>query len=875
MMAYNFHRVFILLLFVFFQLAGRAAAASLPIAQKTLDNGLTVLVTEMPTSDMVSVYGLVRAGSATEGDYLGAGTSHFLEHMTFKTTANRGVGEVAADIQAVGGTINATTSMDQTIFIITVPAAEVATAVDVLADQLFHMTLDDAEFAKEREVIFNEMRMNNDNPERRISRMTFENVYRVHPYRLPVIGHRELFEKVTKDELMAYYKANYIPDNIVVSVAGNVRAKQAFALIEEKFASMPRGRPVVRNLPEEPEQLTPRLLEETYPTEITRLTLAYPSVSMLSRDLFALDVLSMVLGQGRASRLFQKLYKQDQTVKSISSWNYTPFDKGVFVVEAELDAANVQAAMAAIKSEILKIQKTGITNNELEKAKRQVLIGHVKSQQTTDAVAYQTAVDQAFTGDAHFSERYVKQVAAVTADDVKRVADQYLTESRLNVTILWPEKDAGQAQAAAASGVKAEIQKVTLPNGMRVLLRNDPTFPLVSVRLVLQGGTRLENDDNNGLSELFSETWVRASKSYDVNELDELVESYGMSFSGYAGRNSIGINMGFLSADWQKGMDVLYDIVRNPAFPEEEIEKVRKDMLVVLKRQNDSIFHVAARLMRESLFAGHPFRLNVEGREESIARLSRQDVLDYYHKVVVPANMVLAVYGDISTSELLKYIEKTFGSAVGAAPDLPLIEPVPIAQRVDLAGTMPKEQAMVLFGFQADTIYSARRYALEALVEVLGSSFNGRLFQNIRETQGKAYTLGGSYLPGLDAGMVYFYALTDPGAVEEVKALVEAEITRLKTGGITPEELKEFQTYLKGSFTGGLQTNADLAFTTALDDLYGLGYQSYKGYYAGIDSVNAEQVRDLAGQYLDLERAVVVVIKPSAVESGENNLQPQ
>ena len=196
------------------------SASAIEALRVELDNGMVVLVAEKPDSPIVAVYGLVKTGSATEGEFLGTGVSHYLEHMLFKGTENRGVGEIAGKIQAVGGSINAATGRDYTIYTINVPYDQFAIAIDILADVLRNATLDPEEAAKERDVILNEMRMHNDNPDRKLSEVTSKNIYLNHPYRHPVIGYEELFKGLTPDSLRQYYKKHYVPNNIVVTIAG-------------------------------------------------------------------------------------------------------------------------------------------------------------------------------------------------------------------------------------------------------------------------------------------------------------------------------------------------------------------------------------------------------------------------------------------------------------------------------------------------------------------------------------------------------------------------------------------------------------------------------------------------------------------------------
>jgi len=295
-----------------------------------LDNGLTVLIREMPQNSMVSVYALVKTGSATEGEFLGTGISHFLEHMLFKGTEKRDTRQIPAEIQAVGGSINASTSHDFTIYTITVPFESFDTALDVLSDMLMNSKMDPEEIEKERQVIFKEMKLHNDNPGRRLSRLSFESIYNQHPYRHPVIGYKSLLAEISNEDLVDYYRLHYAPNNIILSVAGNIRANEVVAKIEETFKNFQRKRYVPRDVLPEPQQISFRRYEEEYPnTDLTRLSLSFSGVSLLDGDLYALDVLAQILGEGGSSRLFLDLYKKQGLVYSISASNFTPVDRGV------------------------------------------------------------------------------------------------------------------------------------------------------------------------------------------------------------------------------------------------------------------------------------------------------------------------------------------------------------------------------------------------------------------------------------------------------------------------------------------------------------------------------------------------------------------
>lgn len=827
-----------------------------------LDNGLTVLIREMPASPVVSVYALIQTGSATEGEYLGTGISHFLEHMLFKGTAQRAVGEIAAQIQAVGGTINAMTGMDYTMYTITVPFGVFDTALDVLSDMLMNSVMDPEEMEKEREVIFGEMRLYKDNPDRQISRLVFQNAYIRHPYRHPIIGYEELLAKVTRQDLLDYYHSHYAPNNMILSVAGHTDTTAILPKIQEAFKDFKPQRYISRDLPLEPPQISRRRYEEEYPTQLTRFAMAFPGVGLLDRDLYALDVLAMILGEGESSRLYLSVYKKKGLVHQISASNFTPADQGLFEIDGLLEEERVQEAVGAVLDEIELIQKEGVKKEELEKAKRQVLSEHIFHYQRASHVTYAQAVDEAFAGDYLFSEKYVEAVRKIRNEDIQRVARQYLIDSAMTIVVLKPKSEEKTEETDKQKVESAEIQKHVLDNGLKVLLKRDSTLPLVCLRLSLQGGVRQEEAALNGLSTMTAQMWTKGTRSKSAQEIAEETESLGMILNTFSGKNSFGLSLECLSEDWETAVKLLEDLMKNPVFPDAEIEKVKEEMRTVVRQREDNISSVTSLALKGLLFTRHPLRLDEYGTLETIDRTTREDVVDFYTRLAAPENMVLSVFGDIEQEEVLATLQKRFGSLPLRAVPLKSVHEDPPLEPREKTLFMDKEQAMVMFGFHGVEVGHKDRYGLDVLTAVLGSSFSGRLFNQIREQLGQAYALGGDLEPSLDTGFIYFYVLTTDDQVAAVNKILRAEIQKLQTVKVSDAELQGIKTYLEGTFKTALETNSSLSLASSLDELYGLGYQYYQHYGEGIDGVTAEDIQRLARQYLDLQRVVIVTTRP-------------
>lgn len=850
----------------------RMAAAETVTSKYILDNGMTVLISEMPSTPVVAVQALVKSGSATEGSFLGCGITHFIEHMLFKGTRKRGPGQISKEVKSLGGIINASTSFDDTFFTIELPQESWERAVDILSDMLMDAAFDPQEVERERDVILGEIRLYNDSPDHLLSQLVFSNVFTRHPYRHPIIGYEPLFKSITRDDLLTYYQKTYVPNNIVVTVAGNIKAPEALDQIKKAFKDFkPRPYPL-RNLPSEPAQLTMRQCAQEYETNLTRLSLAFQGVGMANEDMFALDVLSMIMGQGESSRLYSEVLNKKSLVYSISSGNFTPMDQGLFEISCLLEEKNVDQALAAIKEQIALIQKGGVSAGELQKAKRQVLSRYLSGRQTAADVAEDAASNEAFIGDFDFSKKYVKAIATLTADDIKMVANKYLIDRYLTVAILRPRAQKVISPQETKPVMAPEIQKISLDNGMTVLLKEDHTFPLVSIRLSLQGGLRQELEGKNGVSNLMADLWTKGTVSRNSEQIAQSVEARGMGLGGFSGQNSFGLSADFLSEDIEFCFLLLEDLIKNPTFPQDELLKSKEQTKSAIQARDDNILSVASRNVKETLFLKHPYRNDILGTLLTVDAITREDIVDFYRKLCVPNNMVFSVFGDFNSQEVLKSIKARF-AALGKK-DILLQSPTeaPVEAPREKEVRLPKKQAVMAMGFQGPKLSDPDIYAMEVLSSILNSPLSGRLFTKVRDELGRAYTLGGSFTPGIDVGFIYFYVSTTDEQVEKVKDVLLGQIEELRNGSVNDDELGSTKTYLKGTHQMGLETNASLATVSTLDELYGLGFDRYKSYDQQIDRVTKDDVQRLARLYLDVSKAAIVIVRP--LVGGEVPVSP-
>ncbi len=844
-------------------LGGDASAQSLEAHRETLDNGMVVLVKEMPSSPVVAFNALIRDGSATEGRYLGTGISHFVEHMLFKGTETRGVGEIAEDVKSLGGIINASTGFDRTSYIIEAPADQFRPALDVLADMLMNAAFDPEEVRKEREVILSELRLYYDNPDRRLSDLVFESVYTRHPYKHPIIGYPPLFRSLDRQDLVDFYRERYVPNNIVLAVAGNVDKEEVLSAVTEKFRDFQPVPYRTRNLPEEPPQTGRRELREGFPADLARLSLVYQGVAVSDPDMVPLDILSAILGHGESSRLHLDIVKGRELAYSVSTMNYTPIDKGLFEISCLLEEGQVRPARKAIREQVERIKRKGVLPGELDKAKNQLTSRFVFGRQKAGSVAYEMAVSEAFTGDHDFNSGYIEAVRRVEPADIRRVARRYLNDTALNVIELLPKEKPRDVMEEEKTAPESAVEKHVLDNGLTVLLRADDNFPLVALGVVLQGGVHQENPGMNGVSRLLANLWTKGSRTRTADEIAREVESRGASLDAFSGRNSAGLTYKSLAKNLAFGIGLVEELIESPALPEDEFRKEKNRTESAIRERDNDIYDATVKAMKENLYTRSPLRFTALGTLQSVRSLTRQDVVDYYESLNSPDNMVLYVFGDIDEDEVLVSVKKRFGDLKPKPVDLRKeVDEDLIREQKTIERTMEKEQALVAVGFQGPSMKSPDRYGMTVAANLLGAPLNGRIFVRIRDEMGEAYSLGGYYVPGLDRGFVYFYVGTTRESVPAVREALLDIIGELGRGEVTGQELESTKTYLAGTHAMSLETNAGLALTSALDELYGLGHDHFRRYEEKIDGVSAREILHLARTYLDPRRAVVVITYP-------------
>ncbi|NDY41379.1 insulinase family protein [Dissulfurirhabdus thermomarina] len=848
-----------------------------------LANGLTAVVQESRRAPVAAVQVWVKAGSAYESD-AEAGITHLIEHMIFKGTERRGPGELARLIESVGGSINAYTSLDYTVYHCVVPREHLDAALDVLADAVFHAKFDPAELEREKKVVLEEIHMREDQPRTRLSRLLLATAYRVHPYRRPVIGFPKTVRRFTRADILAYRARRYRPSQMAVVVAGDVDAARTLARIDAAFGRAPAAPPAEASIPDELPQAEPRLAREEMDIQEGYLALGFSGIpGFNAADVPALDVLAALLADGESSRLNVRLRDRDQLVHAVDASAFTPAGPGLFEVTAALDPEKVPEALSRLLEELFRLKSEKVLDEEVERAKVRVRTDFVKDHETMQGEARNLGLFETLAGDPAAERRYLEAVDRVGPDDIRRLAEKYFRRRHLNVAMVLPKgadvpalsaADLGALAADAEDRVRAEgpapkeglahpVVRRVLPNGLTVLVREAHEVPSVSVRLVFPGGTRYETKRTNGLFTYLARCWTRGTEGRSARGFAEAVERLGGSVSGFSGWNTFGLQADFLASGLDKGLSLFAEAVLAPAFSPEEVERLRPQILSQISRQEDYLPSVAIREFRRLLFSPHPYGLDPVGRPAVVRAVTAARLRKAYREFAVPSRGVLSIVGDVRTAEVLSEVEALFGGWGGGAekppPELPAPEPLTKPRTVTLK--RDKEQVHIVLGFPGATFRSPDRFPLEVLSAVL-SGQGGRLFRHLRDEQSFAYAVTSFVGLGVDYGSFACYIATAPGKRDAAVKALWAELLEVARAPVSRQELDRAKEWITGNYEIGLQTNGAQAMDLALNELYGLGYNFGERYVQEIRRVDAAAVQAVARRLLDPDAYVLVRVGP-------------
>jgi zinc protease len=874
-----------------------------------LDNGLKLLVRVERASPVVAVVTHVRAGYFDEPDEL-VGISHVLEHMYFKGTARRGAGDMARETKAAGGYLNAGTIYDRTSYYTVLPSASLDLALDIQADALIHSRIDEEELAKELAVIIEEVKRKLDNPSALATEKLFETLFDVHPMRRWRMGTAESLARLTRAEVMGFYRDMYRAGNILLVVSGDVDPDRVIERVESLYSDVPAGVPD-RRARSEPEREGPRLREMSGDIGHTYAEMGWRAPDALHVHTPALDALGMVLGQGRSSRLYRGV-RERGLASSVAAYNYTPTEIGVFGVGIECAPASTAQALGAAWAEIARVRARDVAVEELERVRTLLRARLLQRLETAEGQANLLAEWEALGGWRAAGE-YLDRIDALQPADLTAAAARYLAPGRVALHVYRPagtpalDWDDGELVAAldahppatplpglpprteavpTAGSAPLILRRASREDGVvqyplgpgRLVMKRRAHAPLVSLALFRPGGVVREDPTNAGISGLLMRTSLKGTATRSAEAIALESEQMGGSIGVAAGPDLLSWSLTVPSDHMVEALDLLGDVALRPVFPDDAVAKEKAMMLADLDRLRDDMYRYPLRLLLKAAFGDHPYGNSPVDLERALPTVGAE-ALRRWHADQLESPWIFVV-GDADPDRVIDAIETRLGASLDgaggaaagtdagargvarrAAPEWPRDGRIQEVQR-------DRAQTALALGFPGPHRAHPDRVTLEVLSAAV-SGLGNRLFEELRSRRSLAYTVAAYPMTRRDAGTFVGYIATSADRAAEARSGLLHELGRIRDEPPSEEELERARRYTIGAWQIRTQANAAQLSDLAAALMIGDGLDEITAFEQRINAVARDDVQAAARHWFDEGRLVEGVVRGSASRDAD------
>jgi zinc protease len=853
------------------------------VRKEVLPNGLTVLVQRDPSAPVAAVVSHVKAGFFDEPDRW-VGISHVLEHMFFKGTPTRGPGRIARETKAAGGYLNASTSYDHTTYYAVLPAGRLADAVAIQADALMHATIDPDELRRELQVIIQEAKRKLDNPGAVTHETLHEVMYDRHRIRRWRIGYEEDLARLTREDLVAYYRSRYVPGRTIVSIVGDLDEDSALALARRTYAAWEPIEGAHDPSPVEPPRREVRA--RTLRGDVTQaeMALGWRGVPALDPLAVPLDLAAGVLGAGRGSWLYQAL-RESGLATSVSAHHYSPTELGVFSIGADYDADREGAVLRRIAEATTRLGLSGPNQEDLERARTLLLARWSRRMEETDGRAASLASAEAL-GDYQLLDREFAQLATTTADQVREVAHRFLDPESVSAVVYLPRVKgveltaerlaetfavtrlhssasgsrpdlAGRSVPLAASvngplaspEVTAQVHHLVLP-GFDLLVRRKPGVPMVSLGVYVPR-VAFDPEGQAGVSALALRSAIRGAGDLDAAGLAFAFERLGGTLTSNITHDWLGLGTSVLSANLAEAASLLDLVISAPRYDATQVIAERGLLVEETTQVADDMFRYPFQLAFQVAFGGRAYGVPAHGFPEQLGTISPEAVRTWHEQALLGPRGVIVAVGDLEPSRALTELTAVFGKQV-ARTDVRLRTPVEWALREAAPPRVverEKAQSAFAMAFRGPSRRDPARHAAEVLSAV-ASGLGGRLFEALRDRRSLAYTVVASSWQKARAGAFLAYIATSPEREEEARREMLRELFRFAEERVSVEELSQATSYLAGQTEVNRQSGSAVAGEIIEAWLAGEGLGDLTDPAAAYRSVTAEEVRAVAAQIL-------------------------
>jgi zinc protease len=864
-----------------------------------LKNGLRVILHEDHSTPIVAVNVWYHVGSKNEVAGK-TGFAHLFEHMMFQGSKSYN-DNYMKPLDDVGANLNGSTNTDRTNYYEVVPSNFLELALFMEAGRMGGLleAMTQEKLDNQRDVVKNERRQNYDNQpygtarEKIAAIMYPEN----HPYHWLTIGSMEDLTAASQDDVKAFFRQYYVPNNASLVIAGDFNPKDARKMVEKYFGPIQKGSNITRPNPAVPklDGVIRKVYEDS--VQLPRLYLVWHTVPQGDKDEPALDILASVLSNGRGSRLQSKLVFDKQIVQDVNAGHPTGEIAGTFQITA---TARPQKTLDEIEQEINieieRIKKDPPTAEEVARAVARLESQTIYGLQTVLGKADSMNSNATFFGKPNMFQQQLDEIRRVTPADVTRVANTYLQANHLVMSIV-PRTDKATSQANSAANTPTStkkkekstvdysknlpkggadpkfslppIQKQKLSNGLEVWLVRQPELPIVSMNMVFKTGGTVDPAGKAGLASMTSNLITSGTKTRTAVDISNQLSDIGANLGAGSGWDSANVSIQTLTKHLDQALDIFSDVLVNPTFPDKELETMRRRSLVALQQRRDNPNAIASVVYNSLLYGkNHPYGNVMTGDEASIKAFKQSDLTSFYQTYYRPNNAVLIVVGDANMATIKPKLERAFGGWKTAdVPTATIQAPAeftrPGIYLVDKPGAA---QSVINIGQVGVSRDNPDFYAIQVMNSILGGGGSARLFMNLREDKGYTYGAYSGFSMRRGAGPFTAQAGVQTAVTKESVIEFMKELNGIR--GAIPISQKEFEANKQSlirSFPSGFETNGQIANALSTLVTYGLPDSYYNEFIRNVNAVTMADVNRVANKYLTPDKMAIVIVGDKAI----------
>jgi len=861
----------------------------------TLDNGLTLIVHEDPKAPIAAVNIWYHVGSRNEKPGQ-TGYAHLFEHLMFQGSANSG-GDYLQLLEKAGSTdLNGTTWFDRTNYFQTVPVGALDRVLFLESDRMGHMleAIDQAVLDEQRGVVQNEKRQSENQPYSKIWGELLAQVFPVnHPYSWETIGSMADLEAASLEEMQTWFKTYYGPNNAVLVVAGDVKAKDVLKQVEHWFGDIPPGPPLTVQEEWIPRHHTERrqIIQDRVPQE--RIYIVWPGPRWGTTEAHQLGLAANILANGKNSRLYKRLVYRDQLATDVSMSAFFLEISGMLILEISVKPGiDINEVEQAAREELTTFLRKGPKADELLRVQTAEKAAFIRGIERIGGFGGKSSVlaeNMVYGGDPGLYQKRLDDIANARRKDIRNVARQWLDQPpyvahivpypELSTTGIAADRSTVPKPAEPKAAIFPTFKSTTLDSGLRVIVVARPTVPVVNFQLIFDSGYSADRSDLKGEASMTMAMLDEGAADLDALEISEQLAMLGATLGSGAGLDTASVSLSALTDNLDPSLELFAKVVLQPTFPEHELERLRAQYHNLIQQEKSTPTSIALRVLPALLYGkDHAYAqpLTGSGTEATISAISRADLVRWHDTWFRPNNATLIVVGDTTLEDIAPRIEQLFRD--WESKDVPqkniaAVEPQPkdILYLIDKPGA---EQSIIFAGQLVVPMANPDETAIEAFNDILGGQFSSRINMNLREEKHWSYGARSTIVATRAQRPFFAYAPVQTDKTAEALAEILREITEIRgTNPPTADELERVQRSNTLSLPGRWETNPAVLAAVAEIVSYGLPEDFWNTYPERLNSLTLEQVTHAGQALLDPDNLTWVVIGDrERIEAGLTEL---